>query len=399
MHIFKRLLKKSDFIIIAATSVILIFVTRALPGWINSWMLLQWDITYETGFICRGLAGTLIHLFFDPLFARDIYIVGVINLLLYAAALNFFLMWLYKNNKTTGMFIFVIFFLCSPFVTQWYFTSTMFQRLDVILNILFIISIYIIIKAEKNIALTYVSLGLISILCLLIHDGYAVYSVPTLFGIMLVSVYHKNEKWRLWHPLAFYLAPMVIAYVAILYFGGPKLPLEEYYTLLCSKSPEVAFKLSNVKSIFYMDLKERIDYTFGMMSPHKIVNLLGTVLFMAPSIAVTVCLWVSAFKTAKSKLQGFLIAVLILCTLSTLAAFVLAVDTMRWLGYIAFNNLFALGAVLMIDKSYANAVMPKIENLKYAMIFCIVLAVILGPTQWMDGFEIINKLASFVGFP
>ena len=399
MNKLKRLLKNTDYLVIAATSVILIFLTRAMPAWVNSWMLLQWNITYETGFICRGLAGSIIHLIFDPLITNDLMAVGIINLVLYALALNLFLMWLYKNNKTTGMFIFIIFFLSSPFITQWYFTPTMFERLDVILNVAFIISIYIIIKAKNRPAVTYAGLFLISLFCLLIHDGYAVYSIPCLFGFMMLATYHKDEKWRIWHPLVFYLVPVTAAYLLILHFGKPNMPIEAYHELLCSKSGEVAFKLSNVRSMFYMNLSERINYTIQMMSWHKMVNLIGTGILMSPVIAVIVYLWVSVLKCAKNKWQRILLAFLVLCTLSSAAAFICAVDTMRWLGYIVFNNLFALGAVIMMNESYAQTIKDKVDKLKYIMVFAIVLAVILGPTQWMDGFEIVNKIAAFLGLP
>lgn len=386
-----------DFFIIGMTSVILICVTRSLPVWVNSWMLLQWNITYETGFICRGLAGSIIHCIFDPLITNDLMAIGIFNLAIYTLALNLFLFWLYKNNRTTGMFIFIIFFLSSPFITQWYFTSTMFERLDVILNIMFIISVYIAVKAKNKPAVTYAGLFLMSLFCLLVHDGYAVYSVPSLFGVMMLSAYHKDEKWRMWHPVVFYLVPVTVSYFMILYFGRPNMPIEAYHSLLCSKSGEVAFKLSNVESLFYMSLPEKISHAIQMMSRHKAINLIGTVLLMSPGIAVIVYLWISLLKSVKSKLQTALVIFLILCTFSTVIAFLCAVDIMRWLGYIVFNNLFALAAVIMMDKSYAQIVNGKLDKLKHVMIFAIVLAVILGPTQWMDGFEIVNKIVSVLG--
>jgi hypothetical protein len=397
MNKFERMLKNTDYFAIAATSVILIFVTRALPVWVNSWMLLQWNITYETGFICRGLAGSIIHLIFDPLITNDLMAVGIVNLVLYALVLNFFLLWLYRNNRTMGMFIFIIFFLSSPFITQWYFTPAMFERLDVILNILFIISVYIIMKSKNKPALTYAVLLAISALGLFIHDGYAVYSVPCIFGIMMLSAYHKNDKWRIWHPAALYLAPIALLYIAILYFGKPNMPIEAYHELLNSKTGEVAFKLSNIKSMFYMSLSEKVDYTIQMMSLHKVINLIGTVLLMSPSVAIIVYLWASILKAAKRKLQTVLVVFLGLCTLSTLAAYLFAVDTMRWLGYIVFNNLFAFASVIMMDESYALIIKDKLDSLKYIMIVAIILAVILGPTQWMDGFAIVDKIAALFG--
>lgn len=397
MNKIKRLFKDTDFFIIAATSVALIFITRSLPVWVNSWMLLQWNITYETGFICRGLAGSIIHLFFNPLITNDLILVGVINLVLYILSLNLFLMWLYKNNKTIGMFIFVIFFLSSPFVTQWYFTSTMFERLDVILSVLFIISIFIIIKAKRNVVTTYISLFLISLICLLIHDGFALYSIPCLLGVILLSVYHKDEKWHMWHVIVFYLIPVIVAYMAISYFGRPNMPLDRYYELLSSKTGEVSFNLSNVKSLFYMSIPGRFEYAIKSMSMHKLINLVGTLILMSPNIAVIVYLWVFVLKSSKSKLQTALIILLIIGTLSATIAFLCAVDTMRWLGYIVFNNLFALGAVIMMDKSYSQIIKTKLDNLKFILIFAIILSVILGPTQWMDGFAIVNKIASLLG--
>jgi hypothetical protein len=133
------------------------------------------------------------------------------------------------------------------------------------------------------------------------------------------------------------------------------------------------------------------------MSKHKLINLIGTALFMLPHIAVIIYLWVSVLKSCEKKAQKLLILLLIIGSCSTIAAFFLAVDIMRWLGYIVFNNLFALAAVMMINKKYADITKEKLDKIKYLLILAAVSAIVFGPTQWMDGLEIVNKIAGYFG--
>lgn len=392
----------NKFLLLGIITISIIFIPRTFPIEINPWVLMNWNITFETGFVLRGLVGSISTLFVSCIKSNHLLFIGLINTIIYSTLLIIFMCIAYKRIPKMNMFIFIVLFAVQPFITQWYMTSTIFQRLDVLLNIIFIISLIIIIKCDKPII--YPIVLILSILCLLIHEGYAVYSIPTITSLLIYKSISKsndvNTKSKWYKPLLYYMIPIIIIYLVIITLGKPALSLEDFRGLIDRRMLEVRVSDNDIYSIFYMPISEKIPYTLASYKSTRLINLFATILLMSPSIIVVSCIWKTIFKNSNKK-EKYSILFVIICSFSTVVAFFLAVDIMRWLGYIVFNNMFGLFAIILMNDKYSLAITNQLDKIKHLMVAAIVLALVLGPTQWMNGFAIINKvlliLANYLG--
>jgi hypothetical protein len=145
----------------------------------ESWGITEWLINYQGGFVRRGLPGEFIFKLYNYIGLSPYYTIIISCIVAYAILLVFFVKSFLKKGYPIFMISFV-FFLGGPII------SGLFLRKDVLIILIFILSIYLSLK-KSNIYL--ILMNLILIAGLLIHEAIGFFAFP----ILLLIFCRKNN--------------------------------------------------------------------------------------------------------------------------------------------------------------------------------------------------------------
>ena len=168
---FIKKIKSIDYFLIFLFSIIIIF-----GGLLNtisnktylkdSWTIGEWLINYQGGFVRRGLIGEGIYLLSDQINISPIYVIWFISIIAYflLVKLTFF----EAQNKVSKVF------LLSPGIFLAPIIGDFLIRKDILLLVIFLINLKIL---KSNIPNIYY-LNILNIFGILIHETFAIYSLP-----------------------------------------------------------------------------------------------------------------------------------------------------------------------------------------------------------------------------
>lgn len=228
---------------------------------------------------------------------------------------------------------------------------------------------------SKRVALKYIFINLLTIIAILSHEGFAVFFVPMIFAVLLIT-----EK-KLIRPAGAYLLPSFTVWLFTVLFGAADVPLEQFMQMLNSNavtSGIYPFDPSQVNMVYYMTIAEKVSFTFEYYNNTKIAQIILTFLLLSPSIICMAGYWRMLIKNSKSPKEKHRLIFFALAALSPLISMVFAIDTYRWIGWALFNSSAALIIMFYLDESYRNIIIAYTKKNTVIIIFAIVVALLLG---------------------
>ena len=178
----------------------------------ESWNITEFLINYEGGFVRRGLLGEIILSIYNFTGINPYYTIMFISISAYISLVWFNVKLFIKNGYTLFILPFA-FFLGNPIV------GNFIIRKDVLLILIFILTIYFSLKRNK----WYLLLVNVSfILGLLIHESIGFFCFPILFWILNYknSNQSKFNKYKTSLISFFQVLPSTIVFLGVCYFKG-----------------------------------------------------------------------------------------------------------------------------------------------------------------------------------
>ncbi len=343
-------------------------------GYLSGFMVQNWSISYDTGFVLRGLPGTVMSYLFNPISSKEVMYAVYLMLISYITMIFITAKSLYKLNKDNSSLVFILFLLVQPSVLQRWISSAVIGRLDSMLIVLFITIIIIALKSKRSL-IKYIFINLVTAIAILSHEGFAVFFVPTILAVVIIT---ENKILK---PLLIYLLPSAAIWLLTIVFGGADVPLEQFMLMLNNNAVTneiYPFEPSQIKMVYYMSLAEKNKFTFNYYNSTRVAHIILTFILLSPSIICFIGYWRKILKSANDKRHKYMLVFLAIATLSPLFAMFFAIDTYRWIGMALFNSAAVLVILFIFNETYRNAIIgyTKLNTLK--LVFAITLALLLG---------------------
>lgn len=306
-------------------------------GW---WLGGFWYITYELGFVARGLVGTVVSVFRDRLPPQEMNLIIAECWIALAFWTAVFCGWLVRrasdHDRVTVLYISVIFLVMPCSFTQ-YCNSEMFGKLDMFHAPVLLGSVWLIARNRM--------LGLVPVLVaagILIHPSFLFLFFPSIFLVL-----GFRTHWQARAPLICSALAAVGLFVGLQCFGKPIGGLEAVTAYVAGRAGADA--ASNEAGFFYAYFASLGDHLalFVKQGARPIANaLLVFLTVLSPVWLLPAMLWRKTLRcdTASSRTPRLLLCLgPLVCALPVF----LALDWTRWLGSLVvcqFGVLFALYA-------------------------------------------------------
>lgn len=302
---------------------------------------------------------------------------------------------LYLKSGNQEMLYVILFFLVQPCLVQWWLSPAMFARLDMFLVIAVLLSVITILSTAQWWG--YVALLLIAIVAQLIHEGFGVLFVPTLFSCCL-AVRMWNRPALDWKPALLYLLPALGVWLLIAAIGQPAMPFHDFVGAM--KAHVVDFEVLGedyVRPAYYMSFMQRVHAVLSTMTPDMVVRLALTVIFMIPSGWILTEMWVAIWRLRRSvRGQRLVLCILMIGTMSPLAAFILGCDFFRWIQYCVLNNIVLLGVLAYIDDTVRQLLCTIVRQRRWLVIAIIVISSSAGVPGVVTSYPFIEIIVQVI---
>ena len=258
------------------TSVFLLCILVGIPinlitnsSYDASWTIGEWLVSYQGGFIRRGLSGSIIYFLTNQFNINPIFLIWTISITLYL--LLFLLIFKYCKSEFPKYLIFSPIFLAAPIIQD------VLIRKDNFLLLLFGLCLLTIERQLKNQISkmhTFFIVNVFSILAILNHESYGFWALPIL--VILVSItkdkYMKSLFLRIRSGL-FFLLPSFITFFLCFIFKGNQdqaniihLSWRKFYPMLPSPQDQIFLPepIGTIGSLSW-SLREGIDLSLSTL--------------------------------------------------------------------------------------------------------------------------------------
>ena len=392
-------IEKNKFVLGSAALIAALLLLVTLPGDIGfeggTWIVGQWGITYVYGFVFRGFMGSILEVIDVDVTTGVLYVIYAAAMAVYSAALAWLGIRFYKKTRNIYSLLFVLFMFVQPFITQWWFSEVILFRLDIFIVAAFLLALIIAGSVKIKKAVKYILICAVSFVAMLIHEGFAVLFFPCIFAFVMF-VFNKdvgkNSKADL-RPVFFLLLPAVAAYLIIVAFGKADAVDTTMWATISSNIFKKDLSIVHVREVLYMGIFEKMKNTLPQFTAMKLYHLLLTMLLMSPSLFIFVKLWQSVFVNgAPGRKSRIILIMLAVFCFSPVLCYLVGIDTMRWYGFIILNNVFIISALAINDSSLGEKAVEVIKKYRIITAAAVILAVILGPASYVNGFDIVGRL-------
>ena len=177
----------------------------------DNWTIGEWLINYQGGFVRRGFSGQIIYLLSSIFTISPIYIIWFISITSYIFLIKESLK--IAKDKVSKLF------LLSPIIFLAPLVGNFFIRKDILMLLLFLINLKILKKENPNLII----LQTINILGTLIHEVFAIFSLP-----IQIFIFWKKIKSQRKSLITFtnFLIPIFTFCLCIIFKGDNNLAIE-----------------------------------------------------------------------------------------------------------------------------------------------------------------------------
>lgn len=362
------------------------------PSNINRYIFTQYLVSYNLGFISRGLVGSILTLIFKNYTVHHIYsFITITNFVLIIMTSYFTAKVISKSNKKIREIVIVIafFFIVNPSGLTYLFHFRNFGRLEIFSFILFFISIFVLFKNNNLVYL----IPIISILNIMIYQTAIFLYLPIIIIIIFyIAIKDRSKK----HMIIFIITACfsIMAFLYIQIWGKiTSIPYEEIVSIMWQKTD---FEPS--KGFLYAEFYMEIAGHLGLMAIHleKMIPLfLIALMVYIPIFIFIYYIYINILikSVKREKLAYFFIIANIL---TFIPVFVFAVDYGRWISaYFTMQITLILSLIYFKDKyvlSILNLLSPKFQKTKYIVYTVIFAYALMGRMKTFEIFEFSHKI-------
>jgi hypothetical protein len=382
MHIHKKVYEKIILTVLSGSFFITIFRTIRFP---NDWAEAHWLVSYEHGFIKRGLPGTIISsLIYSGLFDNELLIKTISTFLLVLFYILLFLLSIRMLKKSDYNFTYqlvLLMFLTSPFITL---TAHFNGYYDNILVMFSILGSIMIISGKTGWAVLIMAVGVF------VHESFFVFGIPfIIFTAVLMYGFNSKTPANLRLLKNFYLSYPAVILIPLLIF----LFITAYQNIMMDHNSmrnelinhlfDYSF-IGDDKGIVIPDilttsytgfLKEQSPLFF-----ERITRYQSLIRFGLPLILLLIVIW-KLFSSKKDRLNWFVLSAVII--IFPLSLHLIAWDTARiWTYPIITGWLFIL---LITETTPTINSKGKYSGIINIFLIIVILQQVYINTPLMDG--------------
>lgn len=334
-------MKKNQIISFLFITFILSLVFKLIKSLLNgyekeSWLITEFLINYQGGFVRRGLLGEALYQFSQYSIISPYYIIIVLCL----ASYFYLIYWFTKSLIVKGYPIFIlpfVFFLGNPIINDYW------VRKDIIVLLLFILILHFL----KKQSIKYVVLAnIVFITGILIHESIGFLGFPII--AFIISTRNRDtsspDKYftyrRLWTTIVL-LFPSLIAFASVIYFKGSttiavniwdsweniKFPIQAAtHGAPPTAIDGISWSLRRGTRYFYDNI---MNMNYGIYAPFAWFFILLSVYFVIININ-RLDFKILGYKPTQTINREHLSSILIIQLVAVIPLFILASDYGRW---------------------------------------------------------------------
>lgn len=293
----------------------------------------HWILSYDYGFIRRGLVGTIMKVWFPIITIEDIHHTALIA---YCTFLVFLLIVFYVllryKGKNGQLFRLILIFLANPATISM--LALDLGRFDLFLIMIMFLSMTLLLL-NRHVWL----IPILMITAMFIHEGFFILYAPTIVAtIIFVYLWDEREK-RILATLVFSVIMVVAAFLVLYKYGRPTLGYEEFSSIIQSRSTFGVTELS-LRECYFSIIDHYKLASSSLYEAGSIANFFAALLILSPVILILLNLWTHALRNCGA--QRIACKLFFLATLSGLMVVPIATDYGRWFSGVIFCNFFAI---------------------------------------------------------
>ena len=397
MSKIRKLIEENSYFIIIITILFIFYVTYIGFYKLNNVYIYNFYVlSYDYGFISRGLIGS-IFMFFNP-FLKMNTLITILNIIyiIFLIFIAYILSLVIKKQKDKFIaFLTTMFCIFNPASFMLMITMNEFGRFDIFIFILSIISLILIYKRKLLFFIP-----IIFFIAMLIHQNFLFMYAPLILTIILYNwLKEKNKKWLLLFGVSFIC--LVILFILVTFYGNPKgfNNAEEFASVLQTKTdiPILSSYFGTLDAEYFQPINEHISLTRDRLIHKSIIDFVIAIILIISYLSIQSILCYQ-FLLKKNKF----IWLLICSCFGSIVLFFIGVDFGRWFVAI-INALVILFIYLIFDN--VDTINNNITKVKKHLIFLLTILIIYifllqdTPFTAMDFNKIniiINRIKTFI---
>lgn len=338
-----KLMKIEYFVCILFIGAFIYYLPK--PNELHSFCVIPYFLTYELGFISRGLMGSILGFFFPYLSIKTLwYIIGIllVGLIILTCYYCKRITEVTAEEHKNSMFFLIFVFCVNPASIAFLFYWGNYGRMDMYMISILLCSSLLIVKNNK--------LFLVPILCvigLLIHQGFMFSYFPAILLLLFyASVIRKDIKTKVALGLTLSIACVLFLY---LQFLGKinNFSYEQVLEFVAQRTDYIG--LSNetmIKLEYFTPIFSFIPMYVIPALKKNIIKIIITLILIAPLIYIFFVIWKSFICDKKKKIWIFYPCFIIF---ATVPKFVLTVDYGRDLASIIISFFVLIFSLYMME--------------------------------------------------
>jgi hypothetical protein len=293
----------------------------------------HWVLSYDYGFIRRGLVGTIMKIWVPIVTIEDIHHTAFIAYCIFLVFLLivFYVLLRYKD-KHGQLFRLILIFLANPATIAM--LARDLGRFDLFLIIITFILMTLLLF-NKHVWLV----PILMVIAMFIHEGFLILFAPTILAAIIFVYLWKEREKKLLVTLVFSVISVAAVFLFIYKYGRPAMGYDKFWPLIQSRAAFNITELS-IRECYFSVVDHYNLASSSLYDAGSIANFFAALLIMSPVILILINLWTHAFRDCGA--QHRVCKLLLLATLSGLMVIPIATDYGRWLSGVIFCNFFAI---------------------------------------------------------
>ena len=360
-------------------------------GYIDIWSMCNWGLSYSTGFIVRGLVGTVMTALMGAITFKQIYIMSVVLFFVLMAGFVLININIYKKSQKLTAFILIFFLMAQPSNARWLMNGVMIARLDNFAIIFALIGFFIVYKFD-DIPMYSVLLPL-SILAILIHEIFAVAFASLLFALILIKTALRMEKLSV-KPLLIYYLPVLAVFALVVIFGGTDLSREKFTMIMQQNMAEDMREgmISVARDIVVDDMSTKMERVRYLFTKDTGILMVLTYVVMSPTLILFGGMFVKLYKSMRSRFEKVPLIIIIGSCFAPLTSSFFGVDHFRWIGYFILCLSAAIVSLYFLSEKYREIILGYITKNAHYFIIASVIAMTFGTFRAMETMPLLEKM-------
>ena len=368
-----------------------------------SYISTSYSLNYSYGFIRRGLIGSI----FDFVFDGDI---SFINAHTFVLTFCFVLITLIsilfgkiirsfeEPTKRKQIIFLVCTYLIMPFCVFYLFSRHNYGRQDLYLYIITILQILLVFK--KPTLIKYLAVGVLSFICILIHEAYAFFVFPILFAILVYQIYKNNFDKKLLIGFGIILSIIGISTIYFNFFSSINVETCNELISALHSNTDLRIEESAIQFGYYDHTVA--DHVQEYVGEEWLQNFIGTIILLIIFLPINIFVYkiFKEYLTKRNKLQRNGIYLLLAVLIVFIPLFVVAVDWGRWFSGV-YTYLFTLIVLMLYENQESGfEIINKLENFckqnSLITIGIVLIFMALGPFRHIGIWEFTHVITALI---